>query len=141
MTIAREDYIRRKTTNRPRGCGRLVAKRRGTNEPDVMLLDLLVQRKHGAQVALKLVELMRRVAQHAPTKHDSAVVLLQIRKIADGSHVPTANPHAALDLDRNLQGWPCKVESPSTFGVEAILAFGRGQAELAGNGRDLGEGH
>ena len=83
---------------------------------------------------LQLAKLMRRVAQHSPTEHDSAVVLLQVRKIADGSHVPTAYPHAAFDLDGNLQARPCKVESPSAFGVKAVLAFGRGYAELVGDG-------
>jgi len=91
-----------------------------------MLLDLLVQRKHGAQVALKLVELMRRVAQHAPTEHNGAVVLLDVREISYRSHVPTTHPHAAFDLDGDLQRRPREVEAPATFGVEAMFAFWRG---------------
>ena len=90
---------------------------------------------------LQLAKLMRRITQHSPAEHDSAVVLLQVGEIANWSDVPATNPHATFDLDGDLQARPCKVESPSTFGVEAVLAFGRGQAELAGNGRDLGEGH
>ena len=90
---------------------------------------------------LQLAKLMRRIAQHAPTEHDGAVVLLQVGEIANWSDMSATNPHSAFYLDGYLQGWPREVESPSTFGVKAILAFGRGQAELAGNGRDLGEGH
>jgi len=83
---------------------------------------------------LQLAKLMRRVAQHAPAEHDRAVVFLQVCEIADGLHVPTANPHAAFNLDGKLQVWPCEVKAPAAFSVEAVLAFGRGQAELVGDG-------
>ena len=106
-----------------------------------MLLELLAGVKQSAQVALKLAELMRRVTQHSPAEHDRAVVFVQVREIASWAHVATANPHSAFYLDGKLRVWPCKVKAPAALGVEAILAFGRGQAELAGNGRDLGEGH
>ena len=106
-----------------------------------MLIEPLSSVKQSEQIALQLAKLMRRVAQHAPTEHDSAVVLLQVCEIANWSHMATANPHAAFNLDGKLQGRPCEVKAPAAFGVKAVLAFGRGQAELAGNGRDLGEGH
>jgi len=99
-----------------------------------MILELITGIKHSAQVALQLAKLMRRVAQYAPAEHDGAVVLLQVRKIADGSHVATANPHAAFNLDGKLQVRPREVESPAAFEVEAIFAFGRRYAELVGDG-------
>ena len=95
-----------------------------------MLLELLAGVKQSAQVALKLAELMRRVTQHSPAEHDRAVVFLQVREIAGRSHVAATHPHATFDLDGDLQARPCKVESPSTFGVETVLAFGRGKTEL-----------
>jgi len=99
-----------------------------------MILELLTGIKQSAQVALQLAKLMRSVAQYTPAEHDSAVVLLQVCEIAHWSDVATAHPHAAFDLDRNLQGWPRKVESPAAFGVEAVLKFGRRETELAGDG-------
>ena len=95
-----------------------------------MLLEMLSSAKQSAQVALKLAELMRRVTQHSPAKHDRAVVLFQVAEVSDRSDVPATNPHATFDLDGDLQARPCKVESPSTFGVETVLAFGRGKTEL-----------
>jgi len=83
---------------------------------------------------LQLAKLMRRVAQYSPAEHDSSVVLFQVAEVSRRSHVPATNPHATFDLDRNPQGWPRKVESPAAFGVEAVLAFGRGQAELVRDG-------
>jgi len=64
-----------------------------------MLLGSLAYVKQITQIMLQLAKLMRRVTQHSPAEHDSAVVLLQVRKIADGSHMATANPHAAFNLD------------------------------------------
>ena len=83
---------------------------------------------------LQLAKLMRRVTQHSPTEHDSAVVLLQVCEIANWSDVPATNPHTAFDFDSELQARPCEIKSPAAFGVEAVLAFGRGQAELVGDG-------
>jgi len=99
-----------------------------------MLLETLTVVKQSEQIALQLAKLMRRVAQYAPAEHDRAVVLLQVCEIANWSHMATANPHATFDLDRNPQGWPRKVESPAAFGVKAVLTFGRGETELAGDG-------
>ena len=99
-----------------------------------MLIETLSSIKQSAQIALQVAKLMRRVAEYSPAEHDGAVVLLQVCEIASRSHVATAHPHAAFDLDRNLQGWPSEVESPAAFGVEAVLAFGRGYAELVGDG-------
>jgi len=99
-----------------------------------MLIEPLSSVKQSEQVALQLAKLMRRVAQYSPAEHDSAVVLLQIRKIADWSHMATANPHAAFNLDGKLQVWPCEVKAPAAFSVEAIFAFRRGQAELVRDG-------
>jgi len=99
-----------------------------------MLLGSLAYVKQITQVTLQLAKLMRRVAQYSPAEHDSAVVLLQVCEIANRSHVPTANPHAAFDLDGHLQGWPCEIEAPAALGVEAVLAFGRGETKLAGDG-------
>ena len=83
---------------------------------------------------LQLAKLMRRVAQHAPTEHDRAVVLFQVAEVSDRSDVPATNPHAAFNLDGKLQGRPCEIESPAALGVEAVFAFGRGQAELVRDG-------
>jgi len=99
-----------------------------------MLLGSLAYVKQITQVMLQLAKLMRRVTQHAPAEHDSAVVLLQVCEIANWSHMATANPHAAFNLDGKLQVWPCKVKAPATFSVEAIFAFRRGQAELVRDG-------
>ena len=99
-----------------------------------MLLGSLAYVKQITQVMLQLAKLMRRVAQHAPTEHDSSVVLLQVGEIASWAHVATANPHSAFYLDGDSQTWPREVESPAAFGVEAILAFGRGKTELVGDG-------
>jgi len=99
-----------------------------------MILELLTGIKQSMQVALQLAKLMRRVAQYAPAEHDSAVVLLQVCKIAHWSDVATANPHATFDLDGDLQTRPCVIKSPAAFGVEAVLKFGRRETELAGDG-------
>ena len=95
-----------------------------------MLLGSLAYVKQITQVMLQLAKLMRRVAQYSPAEHDSAVVLFQVAEVSDRSDVPATNPHATFDLDGDLQARPCKVESPSTFGVETVLAFGRGKTEL-----------
>ena len=83
---------------------------------------------------LQLAKLMRRVAQYAPAEHDSAVVLFQVAEVSRRSHVATAHPHAAFYLDSDSQTWPREVESPAALGVKAVLTFGRGETELAGDG-------
>ena len=99
-----------------------------------MILELITGIKQSAQVALQLAKLMRRVAQYAPTEHDSAVVLFQVAEVSDRSDVPTANPHATFYLDSDSQTWPSEVKAPAAFSVEAVFAFGRGKAELVGDG-------
>jgi len=99
-----------------------------------MLLGSLAYVKQITQVMLQLAKLMRRVTQHSPAKHDRAVVLFQVAEVSDRSDVPATNPHATFDLDGDSQTWPREVESPASFGVEAILALRRGETELAGDG-------
>jgi hypothetical protein len=52
--------------------------------------------------------------------------------------MPSADPDATLDLNRDHKIRPREVEAPFSGGVKAVLSNRLGQAEAA---KDLGEGH
>jgi hypothetical protein len=66
------------------------------------------------------------------------VVFLDVGEEALSAGMPSADPDAALNLNRDHQIRPREIKTPFSGGVEAVLGNWLGQSEAAKN---LGEGH